>query len=205
MPRAVTCPVADELLEFTCDQEGRNGMRATKWKKISSTEILNHPRMHLIEDAVELPDGKTASYIRHAPAKAHSVAVIAVNEKQEMLIQKEYSYPPDSISWQLAGGGMREGEDIAEAANRELSEESGVVGGSCKVLGYYYVDNRRSDERQHVVLCTDLRPQAGQRDDEEFIETHWVPILKLRSMIAAGEFDNAFLLAALNLYFAQDA
>lgn len=179
-------------------------MKATKWKKLSSTEVFNHPRIRLMEDIVELPDGKTARYIRVAPAKTHGVAVIAVNEKQEMLLQKEYSYPPDSIMWQLPGGVMQEGEDIIVAANRELSEESGIVGDSHTIIGYYYVDNRRSDAKQYVVLCTDLRPRVGQRDDEEFIETHWVPISKLRSMIAAGEFTNALLLTALNLYLTQN-
>jgi len=32
-------------------------MKAARWKKIESTEVLNHPRMHLTEDIVELPGG----------------------------------------------------------------------------------------------------------------------------------------------------
>ena len=178
-------------------------MKARPWKRLRSAEILRHPRMHLVEDTVELPDGKTISYLRHAPVKAHSVAVIAVNDKQEMLIQREYSYPPDQVMWQLPGGGMRQGEDVLAAANRELSEESGVIGESCRQIGFYYTDNRRSDAKQFVVICHDLRPEAGQRDDEEFIETHWISIAKLRAMIAAGEFTNMYLLAALNIFFAQ--
>jgi ADP-ribose pyrophosphatase len=178
-------------------------MKIRAWKKLSSVEILNHPRIHLIEDSVELPNGKTTSYIRVAPVKTHSVAVIAVNDKQEILLQKEYSYPPNEVMWQLPGGGMQGGEDVLTAANRELNEESDMVADTCEEIGYYYIDNRRSDAKQYVVLCTNLQSQVGQRDDEEFIETHWVPIAKLRSMIANGEFSNAFLLAALNIYFAR--
>lgn len=178
-------------------------MKAKYWKTISSTEILQHPRMHLIEDTVELPDGTTTSYLRQAPAKTHSVAIIAINDKGELLIQKEYSYPPNEIMWQLPGGKVKDGEDIITAANRELSEESGVVGTTCRQIGFYYVDNRRSDERQYVVLCTDLEPKPGQRDAEEFIETYWLPDVKVQSMIAADEFDNICLLAALNLYLTQ--
>ncbi|HET8671725.1 MAG TPA: NUDIX hydrolase [Candidatus Saccharimonadales bacterium] len=178
-------------------------MKARHWKKLDSTEVLNHPRIQLIEDTVELPDGKTTTYIRHAPAKVHSVAIIAINDKQEMLIQKEYSYPPNQVMWQLPGGGTREDEDIITAANRELSEESGYIGTICREIGSFYIDNRRSDMKQYVVLCTNLQPQTGQRDEEEFIETHWVPIARLRSMIASGEFDNAYLLAGLSIYFSQ--
>lgn len=178
-------------------------MKAKHWKTISSTEILRHPRMHLVEDTVELPDGKTASYLRHAPSKSHSVAVIAINDKRELLLQKEYSYPPNEILWQLPGGGVLEGEDIIEAANRELGEESGLIGVSCKQIGFYYVDSRRSDAKQYVVMCTGLKPKASKRDTEEFIETHWLSLAKVKSMIAAGELNHALLLAALNLYFAQ--
>ena len=69
-------------------------MKAKHWKKIDSTEVLNHPRMQLIEDTVELPDGKITTYLKHTPAKTHAVAVIATNNKQEILVQREYSYPP---------------------------------------------------------------------------------------------------------------
>jgi len=178
-------------------------MKAKHWKTVSSSEVLRHPRMHLIEDVVELPDGKTSSYLRHAPTKLHSVAIIAVNEKHEVLLQKEYSYPPDEVMWQLPGGEILEGEGVIEAANRELSEESGFAGSVCEELGFYYTNSRRSDAKQFVVLCTELKPRAGKRDVEEFIETYWLSIAKLREMIAAGKFNHALLLAALNLYFAQ--
>ncbi len=180
-------------------------VKARPWKQLGSVDVLNHPRVHLTEDIVELPDGTTTTYLRHAPGKAHSVAVIAVNDKQELLLQKEYSYPPDVIMWQLPGGRMEQREDVLVAANRELSEESGVVGDTCREIGFYYVDNRRSDAKQHVVLCTDLQQRARQRDPEEFIESHWIPIPTLRPMIARGEFSNVFLLAALSIYFAQTA
>ena len=35
------------------------------------------------------------------------------------------------------------------------------------------------------------------------VETHWIPITKLWAMIAAGQFTNVNLLAALNIFFAQ--
>jgi len=156
-----------------------------------------------MEDTVRLPDGKTTTYIKYAPTKTHSVAVIALNDKREILLQREYSYPPDIIMWQLPGGSMQEGEDPIEAANRELSEESNVVGVSCKILGHFYPNNRRSDEKQYVVLCANLKQKKGRRDAEEFIETHWVPVTKLQTMITAGEITNFALLAAIAMYLAQ--
>lgn len=192
------------MLVLTAGPEECSAVKAVPWRKLSSTEVFSHPRIRLVEDSVELPDGKIATYMRYAPAQAHSVAVIAVNDQQEMLLQKEYSYPPDQVMWQLPGGRIEQGEGVLTAANRELSEESGVVGESCEQIGFFYTNNRRSDARQFVVVCKNLRHKAARRDDMEFIETHWIPISELRAMTAAGEFVNVNLLAALNMFFAKD-
>lgn len=170
------------------------------WKTLKRKIVFKHTRLSLVEDTVELPDGKTAEYLRHAPAVSHSVAVIAVNNKQEVLLQREYSYPPDTVMWQPPGGVINEGEEIFDAANRELSEESGYVAKNCSLLGFYYVNNRRSDERQYVVLCTDLNNKKSKADAEEFIESYWINPSKLRKMIADGGIENINLLAALNLW-----
>ena len=173
------------------------------WKMLDRKILLDHPRMQVVEDTVELPDGKTTQYIRNAPTKTHAVAVIALNDKDEMLLQKEYSYPPNKILWQLPGGGILEGEDVIVAANRELSEESNMVAECCTVIGSFYLNNRRMDIKQYVVVATDLAVKMGQRDDEEFIENIWVPIANIESMVRAGEFENVNLLAALYMWQAE--
>lgn len=178
-------------------------MALKHWKTLERKEVFKHPRMHLVEDDVMLPDGNTAKYLRHAPVKAHSVGIIAVNDKQEVLLQREYSYPPNKVMWQLPGGGMQENESVEVAANRELSEESGLAAQSVVPIGSFYTNNRRSDEVQYIVLCTHLQPKAGQKDAEEFIESEWVPVADLQAMIARGEFVNINLLAALSLWFAK--
>jgi ADP-ribose pyrophosphatase len=175
-------------------------MPLKKWKKLSRTEILKHPRMHLVEDEVELPDGKTAKYLLHGPAMLDSVIVIAINEAGEMLLQREYNYPPNEILWQLPGGAIEKDEDILAAAKRELSEESGVTANDCKIVGYYYMDNRRSDRKQYVVVGRDLEKRDAQGDAEEFIESYWLPIGEVKRKIRDGEFHNITLHAALNVW-----
>jgi len=179
-------------------------MKAEKWQLVSRVELLKHPRMHLVEDTVTLPDGKKAEYLRQAPAKTHSVAVLAINDKGELLLQKEYSYPPDEVMWQLPGGGTIGGETVEESANRELAEESGYNARTCKSLGFLYTNNRRSDEKQYIVICTNLYAKEADADPEEFIETHWVPLAEVKTMMTTGEMHNMNLLAALGLYFANN-
>lgn len=176
-------------------------MAVEKWNLISSKVVFEHPRMLMQEDTVELPNGKQINYLREVPGTEQSVAVVAVNDKDEILLQQEYSYPTGEILWQLPGGKFDESEEITAAAKRELLEESDVAAGSCELLGYYYVNNRRSDRRQYVVLSRYITHQRGERDPEEFIESFWKPVAEVRRMIREGEFVNGSSLAALNLYF----
>lgn len=170
-----------------------------RWKFINRKVLFDHPRMTIVEDTVVLPNNKQIEYIREMPSNGQSVAILAVNNDSEVLLQKEYSYPPDKVIYQLPGGSANESEDIIEAANRELSEESGYVGKNCEIIGSFYLNNRRSDRKQFVVLCKDLVEQKLPADDEEFIENIWIPIEHVKQLIADGEIENVGLLAALCL------
>jgi len=159
--------------------------------------------MKVVEDTVELPTGERIQYIREKPTDNASVAIIAINDNNELLLQQEYSYPPNEIMYQLPGDATNANEDIIEAANRELSEESGYIGKKCEVIGSFYLNNRRSDRKQYVVVCRELQEQKGRTDSEEFIDNEWMSVDILQSKVRKGEIVNINLLAALQLYGAS--
>ncbi len=173
--------------------------RAQKWKKLSSRNLLDDQRLKVDEDTVELPNGKVTTYV-HIPSTNDSVIIIAINTKQKILLQREYSYPPNEIMWQLPGGSMEAGEEIEEAAQRELSEESGYAAKEVKLLGYFYTSNRRSNKKQFIVVCKDLYNRKLAADEDEFIDTHWIAYDEIKRMIQRQEFTNINLLAALNVW-----
>lgn len=175
-------------------------MALQKWKTLSSKVVFKHPRMTLTEDEVALPDGQTMTYLRDAPGSLDSVGVIAMDSQGRILLEQEYSYAPDEIMWQLPGGGMEKGESVMDAANRELSEEAGLMAEDFQVLGSFYLNNRRSAQKQHIVLCTGLSDRALPKDKGEFIETSWFTLEEIEDKIRAGEIVNICLLAGLNLY-----
>lgn len=177
--------------------------RAKKWQTISSKSLLKHPRLEVSEDKVRLPNGKTSNYLRHAPTKSHSVVIIAIDSQQRVLIQKEYSYPPDKIMWQLPGGSIEPNESVKKAALRELAEESGYSAKKTKIIGHYYTHNRLSDQKQYVVICQNLFEKSLPADADEFIDNYWFTKTELLQKIAKGGFNNINLLAALNLWLHQ--
>lgn len=170
------------------------------WKTLSSDVILNHARLKITEDTAKLPNGKTTRYVRHTPATSHSVAAIAIRDDGKVLIQQEYSYPPDKVMWQLPGGSMEAGETPEAAAVRELAEESGYSAKQTKVIGSFYVHNRLSDQRQFIVLCTELFAYKLPENPDEFITTHWMSKRMIINKIRNNDFDNINLLAGLNFW-----
>ncbi len=172
-----------------------------KWKILATKVLLDHPEIKIVEDIVELPNGKQSAYVKQSPSSVDAVLVIAINEDGEVLIQQEYSHPPAKVMWQLPGGSMNNNETIIAAALRELSEESGYTADSAKVIGSFYVHNRSTDKQQHIVVCTDLHKHKLTEDHDEFIDNFWISREQLHTMISDGEFDNINLLAGLNLWF----
>ncbi len=175
--------------------------KAKTWKTLSSKVILNHKQLKITEDLVLLPNGPKTTYIRHAAASTHSVIVVATNVKNQVLVQREYSYPPNKVMWQLPGGSTKEGESIIAAALRELAEESGYSSRKSEILGSFYTHNRLSNKKQYVVACTELFKYKLAEDEDEFIETVWMSKKQLTDKIAKRQFDNINLLAALNIWF----
>lgn len=168
---------------------------ADAWITLNSKVLLNHPRMKVVEDTVQLPNGQIISYVRLDAAR-DSVTVICISSGQ-MLVQREYSYPTGEFLLQFPGGKIEGGETPEKAAIRELQEESGFTSSRCEILGWYYVSNRRSRAKMHIVLARETVPakKAGG-DVEEDIESFWIPIGELREMIDRKEITNFSVLAA---------
>ncbi len=170
------------------------------WKILSSKLILDHPKLRVYEDVVDLPDGNKDVYVKYDIDEPDAVIVIAINNRNEVLIQREYSHPPKVVLWQLPGGSMHKDERPKDAANRELAEESGYSAKRQNILGYFYTNNRLSSRKQHIVLCKDLFKKQLQKDNDEFIESYWKSLDELLVMITNGEVNNVNMLAALMVW-----
>lgn len=116
-------------------------LKNTKWKKLSSNILLKHPRLTVIEDEVELPTGHKTSYV-YIDEVPGAVMIIAKRKDGKLLLQREYSYPPNKWLYQFPGGAIENNEDTKQSALRELAEEAGLQG-NLEELGSFYVNNRR--------------------------------------------------------------
>jgi len=126
------------------------------WKVTKTTEVFKHPRLTLLEDDVILPNGKKTKYLKFLH-KADGADVVAINEKNEILLIKEYNHPVGKELWQFPGGFIDEGETAEEAARRELTEESGYKAKSMKPIGHHYIYKKKNCRGFPCVCCNQFR------------------------------------------------
>jgi ADP-ribose pyrophosphatase len=171
------------------------------WKKLSSKEVFTHPKVTLLEDEVELPNGTRSTYL-HTKHAVDGATVICRRTDGKILVQREYSYPPNEHIYQLPGGLLLPDESVDVGANRELMEEAGYRAGRLTVIGDYYYDHRRSKGRMYVFVGEDLKEESLPPDPEEegAIESFWFTEEEIETMIRKGDVENSRFLSAWCLY-----
>jgi len=172
-----------------------------RWKKLSSTKLYEHPRISIYEDEVELPGGHKTKYM-HFGQVLDSVMIIAVNTDGKILLQKEYSYPPDEVLYQFPGGALDQDESPEIGGQRELAEEAGLTG-DLRPIGWYYANNRRSGQRQFVYIATNLSSAKANKDPEELFEDFWLTEEEIEQLIQSNQIRNSTTLAGWTLYISN--
>lgn len=103
-------------------------------------------------------------------------AAIVVNDKEQILIQQR----TDSDYWGLPGGGIEPGEEPAEAAIREVYEETGLVVEVTNLVGIFGGKEQvgvyaNGDKFAYVSVTFECRVVGGviQPDREESKDVRW--------------------------------
>jgi ADP-ribose pyrophosphatase len=103
-----------------------------------------------------------------------TVAVLAVDDSERVVLVRQYRHAVGTYVWEIPAGHVDPGEDVRDAALRELREETGYAAGRIEPFITIYTTPGVCDETQHLFLATDL--QAGEQalDQDERIDVELV-------------------------------
>lgn len=164
-----------------------------RWKKSGSQPLHDYGFLKLRRDRYAHPDldGERDFLVIDA---RDWVNIIAVTPAGEIVLIRQFRYGVGEVRWEVPAGVIEPGEDPADAAVRELREETGYAGDPPELL--CRVEPNPAIQSN---LCTSYLIRNAERrhdtewDENEVIEVVLTPPAEVRRMIADGEFSHALL------------
>ncbi len=123
-------------------------------------------------------------------------AVIAITGDARVLLVRQYRPAVERYTLELPSGIVDPGETPAQAAGRELLEETGYVANEIEVLGSHYPDTGRLGNQIWCCFAPRVQAEPG-RQPERGIELVTWSIPELWRATAEGEFDHSLHVAIL--------
>ncbi len=114
-----------------------------------------------------------------------SVAVAAVMDGDDILLLRRPEGKSYAGLWSMPGGKVEPGEHLAQAAVREVEEETGVVARFVEYVGLVSEVLRDAQGERHHFLLHLCLLQATTRDIAHLPhegEARWVPLAQARSL-----------------------
>ncbi|MFC1421519.1 NUDIX domain-containing protein [Streptacidiphilus cavernicola] len=156
-----------------------------QWKIHGERPIYENPWVNVWLVDVEQPDGHRWEH--HVLKLRHLAVAAVVNDQRQVLMMWRHRFITDSWAWELPMGLIEADETAADAAAREVLEETGWRTGEMKPLIYAQPANGITDS-EHFVFRADALEYIGpptERNESDRLE--WIALSDLRGMIDRRE------------------
>jgi ADP-ribose pyrophosphatase len=164
-------------------------------KLLSSREFYRNDFFWVTEDCAVDPDGFE---IRRAIVHHRGSAVMmAMDERNRVLMVRQYRLPARQSIWELPAGKLDEGETPLQAARRELLEETGCTARRWQKLVSYYASPGFLSEKMTIFLATGLKHGKATPMEDERIECRWFTVKELEDWVRRGKIVDGKTMAAL--------
>lgn len=138
---------------------------------------------------ITLPNGhKMEMEVIHHPGGS---AVVALDDKQQICLLKQYRCVFDDWLWELPAGKRDDQEPPIKTAQRELAEEAGIVARDWVELGPMISSPGVFSEQVYLYLAQQLSPTEPDIAPDEVLEVHWLPLTVAYQWVMNGTITDA--------------
>ena len=164
-----------------------------------NAEILLSTRKFRVERRLQMtPDGRT--HEREVVIHPGAVTILPVLPDGRICLIRNYRVAVGETLIELPAGTLDPGEDPAEAARRELIEETGYRAEKIEPLCEFFMSPGILNERMVVFVATGLQPGETALEAGEQIEPLLVTLPEALELVHSGEIRDAKSIAALLFY-----
>ncbi|WP_066270366.1 NUDIX domain-containing protein [Hydrogenophaga palleronii] len=152
---------------------------------LSRTELLRGHFLHVVRDAVRLPDGSEATreYVLHPGA----VMVIGLLDDGRVVLERQYRHPMQKVMIEFPAGKLDAGEGSLACAQRELLEETGYRAQEWAFAGRLAPTIAYSDEVIDIWFARGLSLGERRLDDGEFLDVFAATPAELQAWCFQGD------------------
>jgi 8-oxo-dGTP pyrophosphatase MutT (NUDIX family) len=172
------------------------------WDVTESKSRFKGRVIEVVTDTVHMPRSQVADrdYVVHPG----SVAVLALDEQDRVLLIRQYRHATRHLLWELPAG-IRDvaGEPLVTGAARELAEESGYRADTWYTLVDLYPSPGMSNERIRVFLARGLTKIPDEENgfvhehEEIDMPVEWVPLADAVEKALMGMIHNSPTVAGI--------
>lgn len=168
-----------------------------KWTLLDSKYIVQRPWATLRVDKLQMPNGniKEEYYVLEYPTW---VNMVGITNDDTILFVKQYRHGAEKILIELPAGVVEEGEAPADAARREMLEETGFAFDQIEEICQLHANPATSGNITYTYLLTGgQKIQEQELDQSEDIEVVELPIAEAKELLFSNGISQALHTSAL--------
>jgi 8-oxo-dGTP pyrophosphatase MutT (NUDIX family) len=175
-----------------------------EWIEHGERSIYDSPwvSLHLVD--VEVPGG--ARFDHHVIRRDLPAAGVVVHDPaQGVLLLWRHRFITRTWGWEVPAGRVEPGEELVDAAAREVLEETGWRAGPIRPLYGYFPANGISDLRFELFAAQGATYVGVPSDPSESERVAWVPVDQVRALVRSGAVTDGLSLSALLWWLLHEA
>ena len=164
-------------------------------KTLNTQEMYKGKVFTITRDDVELSNGyKTIREVVH-----HNGGVVIVSEiNGKILMVRQFRYPTKEVLYELPAGKLdNEGEEILDAAKRELEEETGHIAQNWESLGFIWTTPGFCSEKLYLFKASNLTPTHQHLDEGEVLDYIAIDKEEVFKMVKDGRINDSKTISTL--------